>query len=345
MKVSGKNSEGRILFTSQGNLWVINPDGTKEEKICDITDYRELLFSPSKKKLAGIKDNDLFIMNWDGTGGLNVSKSPEIECINSFSPDGDKVICAVKATMEDTRGFLGIISINGTTYVKVKEFMITPKQSISWSPDKQRVTLIVNNKLYIMSVRGEWVKNLGDENLQKINPYNPSWSPDGKRIAFRANKSGTGDLWIINIESEGHRSLYISKVLSKKSELPRAAEWSPGGEALVFEAPNQNSKENNIYMVYVDGTLKLLGKGYKPFWSLDGKKILCESEEGKLRVFNTGIYSYSSSRNYPPFWSPEFFRLAYTNPVKKEIWILDIEKNKHKFLTGRNSKVLGWLED
>lgn len=341
--IFAKNGEGLVLFTSEGNLWTISSEGMDEEKICDVSEYKELLLSPERKKLAGIKENDLFIMNWNGTCAVNVSKSGEIEAINNFSPDGSKVICAAKAKPEDSKGVLGIISADGTKYVKIKEFMISPKQNISWSPAREKITLIVQNKLYIVPSNGEWLKNPGGDKLKSLSPYNPSWSPDGERIAFRANKSGTGDVWIINVENGGMRALFNSKV-NKKGETLTSPQWSQGGDFLVFEVPDKKTKENNIYMINLNGNARLLGKGYKPFWSADGMAVLALSEEGKMRILNTGTESYGSSSYCPPCISLDFLKIVYTNPVKKEVWIVDLEQNETGFLTGGRSSALGWVD-
>lgn len=340
--ICAQNGEGLVLFISEGNLWTINSEGRDEEKICDVSEYKELLMSPERKKLAGIKENDLFIMNWDGTCAVNVSRSGEMESINNFSPDGTKVVCAAKAKPEDTKGVLGIISANGTKYVKIKEFMISPKQNISWSPERDKITLVVQNKLYIVPCSGEWLKNPGGDKIKSLSPYNPSWSPDGERIAFRANKSGTGDVWIINIESGGMRALFNSKV-NKKGETLTAPQWSPGGELLVFEAPDKKAKENNIYMINLNGSVKLLGKGYKPFWSEDGRAVFAMSEAGKMRMLNTSVESYGSTVCQPCI-SLDSLKIVYNNPVKKEVWLVDIEQNETRFLTGGGASVLGWID-
>jgi len=340
------NKEGRILFTSQGCLWSINPDGTDEEKLCHISDYKELLLSPDKKKIAGVKEKDVYIMNTDGSSALNITRSPEIETINAFSPYGDKIICALKRDPNETLGFLGIAKTDGTLYTKIDEYFIKKEQDIGWSPDREKITFTYKNILYILQYKGEWVKSPGSEELENLTPYNPSWSPDGERIAFRANKSGVGDLWIINIEKGYFRSIYSSDCHVQKSSL-HAAEWSPGGGALVFETPHSELKENNIYMIFADGTsLKLMGKGFKPQWSPDSIKIFFQSEEGTMKIAETGLSGYNSSRKiFPSFYSPDLLKIVYTNKNKKEAWILDLQTKENSFLTGGDVEVLGWIEN
>ena len=138
--IYARNPEGRILFTSQGYLWAVTPDGEEEEKLCDISIYKKLVLSPNKKQLAGIKEKDVFIMDWNGKRPLNITRSPEIEVINGFSPYGEKIICALKNDPNDITGFLGIARTDGTAYTKIKEYYIKESQDIGWSPDREKIT-------------------------------------------------------------------------------------------------------------------------------------------------------------------------------------------------------------
>jgi len=342
--IYARNKEGRILFTSEGYLWAVTPDGSDEENLCDISEYSELTLSPEKDKIAGIKDHDIYVMKWDGSSSANITRSPEIESINSFSPDGAKIISLLKSKPEDMKGGLGIALVNGTKYTKIDDYEIGINQDICWSPDSGRIIFTFKNKLYMIPFEGDWIKDLGTEKLKALSPYSPSWSPDGKRLAFRASNSGVGDLFLMNIESEYFRSLYSSECHSARSDI-YSAKWSPGGEALVFEAPHPKDVENSIYMIYPDGSsLKLLGKGFEPEWSPDGTRIFYKTIDHKMKAVETGINSYNSKKIYPAYYSPDQSKIVYTNENTKEAWILDLVKKENIFLTGGNVNSLGWIE-
>lgn len=68
------------------------------------------------------------------------------------------------------------------------------------------------------------VDTLGDDSR-------PTWSPDGKRIVFSSNRTGDGELWIMNADGSGQKRL---------AGLPHrddwAPAWSPDGARIAFHS-------------------------------------------------------------------------------------------------------------
>ena len=58
----------------------------------------------------------------------------------------------------------------------------------------------------------------------------PSWSPDGKMIAFECSKDGGGDIFVINSDGTGMRN--ITRTPNEYEYYPA---WSPDGREIVFE--------------------------------------------------------------------------------------------------------------
>jgi Tol biopolymer transport system component len=55
----------------------------------------------------------------------------------------------------------------------------------------------------------------------------PSWSPDGKRIAFNNNLAGSGRMYIVNIDGSG---LVDLSGVGEGHEV----DWSPDGSSILF---------------------------------------------------------------------------------------------------------------
>ncbi len=103
----------------------------------------------------------------------------------------------------------------------------------------------------------------------------PTWSPDGARLAFVSNESGSYKLWMINRDGTGLRQLTTGKGDD------RYPAWSPDGNQIAFastrngnwdiwamEAPAANAAEPVLHQLTTHPLADLA-----PAWSRDGRKI------------------------------------------------------------------------
>jgi len=102
--------------------------------------------------------------------------------------------------------------------------------------------------------------------------WDPSYSPDGSRVAFGSDRGGPEDLWVG--DAQGRGAVQLTKFESSpQSGSPR---WSPDGSWIAFDArPNGNA---DIFVVRPDGgaprrITTYPGEDVVPSWSRDGKWI------------------------------------------------------------------------
>jgi len=112
----------------------------------------------------------------------------------------------------------------------------------------------------------------------------PEYSPDGSRIAFASERSGTREVW--TCASDGSQCLQVT---SMNGHIVSAPRWSPDGRQIVFEALTGTILD--VYMVDATGgaSRKLTAAGPHggaPYWSHDGKWIYYFSlDSGKPTIW------------------------------------------------------------
>jgi len=99
----------------------------------------------------------------------------------------------------------------------------------------------------------------------------PAISPDGARIAFASNRTGSNEIWIANLDGSNPRQL-----TSMGGAMTVGPRWAPDGRRLVFAS--QNASDGDIYVIAADGTsLRRLtmepSNESRPSWSSDGRSI------------------------------------------------------------------------
>ena len=95
----------------------------------------------------------------------------------------------------------------------------------------------------------------------------PSWSPDGRFVAYASDQSGNFDIWVRSI-GEGN-----SVQVTSSPAHDWQPSWSPDGLSLVFRSEREGG---GLFVVPALGgsERKLCGFGYRPRWSPDGSQVL-----------------------------------------------------------------------
>jgi dipeptidyl aminopeptidase/acylaminoacyl peptidase len=117
----------------------------------------------------------------------------------------------------------------------------------------------------------------------------PSFSPDGKRIAFLTNITGSPQVWTVAAEGG-----YPDQVTALDDPVT-AVEWSPAGEWIAIEVAPGGGLNQQVYVVRPDGTgLKLVTDGGTinnrfERWLPDGRSLLIESSKRTPAALDTWI--------------------------------------------------------
>jgi len=99
----------------------------------------------------------------------------------------------------------------------------------------------------------------------------PNYSPDGSKIAFRSNRSGTIEIWVAN--SDGSNAAPLTNMAGGATGTPR---WSPDGKQVLFNSMAAGNRE--AYVIDAEGgpvrrVTNHPADESMPSWSADGRSI------------------------------------------------------------------------
>ncbi len=112
----------------------------------------------------------------------------------------------------------------------------------------------------------------------------PAYSPDGKRIVYVSDRTGSKELWLC--DSDGANPLQLTNIGGPHTGTPR---WSPDGQWIVFDSGIEGNQE--IFIISADG-----GKPRRlssdpafdciPSWSRDGRWVyFISNRSGESQVW------------------------------------------------------------
>jgi Tol biopolymer transport system component len=208
------------------------------------------------------------------------------------------------------------------------------------------------------------VKSTTDPNYEELRLLysQSSFSPDGKSLAFTAQREGRDVLYLLDVRRRKttHRfDLALEGVTSPS--------WSPDGRQLVFSGSKGGITD--LYVVDRDGrNLRRLTNDrngdMQPQWSPDGKTIAFASDRGpqtdfdnlKFSRWQISLYNMESGQisvlpaqagqNLNPMWAPDGKSIAFVSDRTgiPNIFIYDLDKKDHYQITNVVGAVLAVTE-
>jgi Tol biopolymer transport system component/imidazolonepropionase-like amidohydrolase len=219
------------------------------------------------------------------------------------------------------------------------------------APGDSAIVFDLLGQLWTLPASGGSAHAVTDAVRDTAEDLDPSYSPDGRSVVFRAERHGRTGLWLLDVASHGVRQL---TQIDRGDEYNGGASWSPDGRAIAFTrvAPDSGTgrrrsririidvSSGNARDLAVDSAQKLQMRD--PAWTPDGRRIAfvaaspANPRGGRIWIVDrnggraTPLFADSAMAIAPAF-APDGKRVAFLAPDsigRLQVWVQDVSDTR-----------------
>jgi Tol biopolymer transport system component len=268
----------KIVFTSNRiggsggsyEIYIMNADGSNQERLTTVLqgypsdgcpawsrDGTKIAFSSYRSGYG-----EIFVMNADGSNQTQLTFDGGPDNRNPvWSPDGKK-IAFLSPQNHASAAQIFVMDVDGRNRIPLAAVNPGSLSYPSWSPDGRKIAYILEddntNQFFLRSVPADGsgtFQNLthNDPDPSTNNPCEmlyPAYSPDGTKIAFQSDSSGSHyyQIQVINSDGTGRQSLTANGVFNQYPA------WSPDGTKIAWCMSSSLAGPYDIWIMRADGT-------------------------------------------------------------------------------------------
>ena len=204
----------RLLFGTSKGLEIVEADGSNRIQLVETGATYHQVWSPDGQQVAFIAQLeggvDLYLINADGTGLVNLTQDANREMYPTWSADGQRLAFISEMV-------LNIITVDSTNLTSVlndnPDEMLLSISQLAWSPNGERLVFIATpirpepgqySMLFTVKPDGSDLTTLSQPESRVIAF---AWSLDGQRLVYTAGNGQGNGLYVIKADGTGRTRL------------------------------------------------------------------------------------------------------------------------------------------
>jgi Tol biopolymer transport system component len=349
--VNWKKGDLAVRDLETGKNRDLTDEGTYEEKPSQMAE--ESLWSPDGRQIAYSwsigKWYDLRIVGIDGSAPRVLCKADPGKRQNApfsrdWSRDGKHILAKLVQGDED---HIVLVSVEDGSVRKLKSLGAQELGRMTLSPDGRYVVYSLKGDIHILATDGSLDAPLVEHPGLDFWPF---WTPDGKRVLFSSDRSGSLAFWLLDVEQG--RAKGAPTLIHEAQYSHRIMGFTQDG-SFYYGIKNLNK---DVYVATLDLeagevlspptkiSLRFEGSNRAPVWSPDGKRLAYFSRRGiwgpdvlVVRSLETGqerdislqggLQPYLQLVFNLPQWSPDGRSILVGGRAKagRGLFLIDVE--------------------
>ncbi len=280
-------------------------------------------------------NNEIYVVNPDGTGEINVSNSTGTDTGAAWSPDGTKLAFI---STRDGNEELYLVNADGTGLRRLTNHTAADNEP-AWSPDGTRIAFTSARTgakdIYLINVAGTGIPTPTRLTNRTYPEYLPKWSPSGLLLVYVADTGASGgtDVFVISPTSTAG----VGTNISNRAGTDTSPFFSPDGSKVAVRAPCGSGCSNDqIWVInttspFTKTRLTTQGGNYFQSWSPDGTRILfLSTRDGNAEVYvmnadgtaQTRLTNSTLNESYA-VWSADARQAAFAR--SSDVWLMNAD--------------------